>query len=326
VRREYYTSLLKELRRRPEVVAAGAIDQNALTGGATFWSVKTDAGVPFDGPQRTVSPGYFEAMGVHPLAGRLLEETDRATGEAVVINATAAERYFAGGAIGHTARTQGKDSRLWRIVGVVPNIRHGSPQFRIRPEMYILAAPDAESASGALAVIMRLRAGASLSLNRLKQISEGLGPRVIVGRARPATALVGQQIATPKHRMLLLTLLGLFGLLLTLVGIFSTTAYAVARRTREIGVRVAFGARPAQVVTVMIRDAIWPVVFGLGAGLASTYYTARMISSFLFQTPPDDPMTLAAAVISLGLAAIFAAWVPARRAATVDPVVALRAE
>jgi ABC-type antimicrobial peptide transport system permease subunit len=138
--------------------------------------------------------------------------------------------------------------------------------------------------------------------------------------------LVGQQIATPKHRMLLLTLLGLFGLLLTLVGIFSTTSYAVARRTREIGVRVAFGARPAQVVTVMIRDAIWPVVFGLGAGLASTYYTARMISSFLFQTPPDDPMTLAAAVISLGLAAIFAAWVPARRAATVDPVVALRAE
>lgn len=126
--------------------------------------------------------------------------------------------------------------------------------------------------------------------------------------------------------MLLLTLLGVFGLLLTLVGIFSITAYAVARRTREIGVRVAFGARRSQVVAVMIRDAIWPVVFGLAAGPASTYYATRMIRSFLFQTPPYDPLTLAAAVILLGVAASSAAWLPARRAAAVDPVVALRAE
>ena len=126
--------------------------------------------------------------------------------------------------------------------------------------------------------------------------------------------------------MLLLAMLGVFGLLLTLVGIFSMTAYAVARRTREIGVRVAFGARPGQVVGVMIRDAAWPVAFGLVAGLAGTYYATRLITSFLFQTEPYDPATLVGVVALLAVAAGFAAWLPARRAAAVDPVLALRAE
>jgi ABC-type antimicrobial peptide transport system permease subunit len=126
--------------------------------------------------------------------------------------------------------------------------------------------------------------------------------------------------------MLLLSLLGAFGLLLTLVGIFSTTAYAVARRTREIGVRMALGARHAHVVGAMIRDAVWPVTWGLVAGLAGTYYATRFIQSFLFETPPHEPVTLVAVVVLLGCAAFLAAWLPARRAASVDPLIALRAE
>jgi ABC-type antimicrobial peptide transport system permease subunit len=175
-------------------------------------------------------------------------------------------------------------------------------------------------------MVMRLDGGASLSLDRLKQTAEAVGPRVLVGRVRPAAEVIRQQVTGPRHRMLLLTMLGVFGLLLTLVGIFSMTAYAVARRTREIGVRVAFGARPGQVVGVMIRDAAWPVAFGLVAGLAGTYYATRLITSFLFQTEPYDPATLVAVVMLLGVAAGLAAWVPARRAAAVDPVLALRAE
>jgi putative ABC transport system permease protein len=104
------------------------------------------------------------------------------------------------------------------------------------------------------------------------------------------------------------------------------TAYAVARRTREIGVRVAFGARPGQVVGVMIRDAAWPVVLGLVAGLAGTYYATRIIASFLFETTPHDPATLVAVAALLGSAACLAAWLPARRAAAVDPLIALRTE
>ena len=308
IRRKYYVSLVKELRRLPGVVAAGAIEQLALTGVRSYRSATADTGAQFEGPQRTVLPGYFEAMGVHAVAGRLLEDADLATGEAVVVNASASQRYFGGSAIRHTVRTNDNNRIQWRIVGVVPNMRHGGPERDVEPEMYVL--PDSDTTrpwSTTLALVMRLRGRESLPLAQLKQIAEGVGPRVLVGRARPATALLGEYVEEPRRRMLLLTLLGGFGLLLTLVGIFSMTAYAVARRTREIGVRVAFGARPAQVVGIMVRDAVWPVVIGLVAGLAGAYYATRIIASFLFQTTPHDPATLVAVVAVLGAAACLAA-------------------
>ncbi len=328
IRREYYASLADALRRLPEVVSAGAIDQLALTGGGSYgFPTTADTGAQVGGPQRTVLPGYLEAMRVRPLAGRVLEDADRGTGEAVVVNASASQQYFGGNAIGHTLRTGGQKPRQWRIVGVVPNLRHGGPQGRVQPEMYVLPDPHGpEPSPMTLAMVMRLRERASLPRDRLKQIAEAVGPRVLTGRAMPAAAVLNQQVAKPRHRMLLLTLLGLFGLLLTLVGIFSMTAYAVARRTREVGVRVALGARPAHVVGVMIRDAVWPVVFGLVAGLAGTYHATRIIVTFLFQTTPHDPATLVAVVALLGVAACLAAWLPARRAASVDPLAALRAE
>jgi putative ABC transport system permease protein len=327
VRRDYYASITDALRRLPEVVSAGVIDQLALGGGGSFAFPEADTGVTVAGPQRIVLPGYLEAIGVRAIAGRLLEDADRAAGEAVVVNATLSQQYFGGDAVGHTLLMGDKNPRLLRIVGIVPDLRHGGPQGRVQPEAYILPDPlDAAASSMRLAIVMRLREGASLSIDRLKETAESVGPRVLVGRVRPAAALVSEQVARPRHRMLLLTMLGVFGLLLTLVGIFSMTAYAVARRTREVGVRVAFGARPAQVVRVMIRDVVWPVVLGIVAGLAGTYYATRLITSFLFQTAPHDAATLAAVVVLLGAAACVAAWLPARRAASIDPVAALRAE
>jgi putative ABC transport system permease protein len=327
VRREYYVALAEALRRMPEVTAAGAMDQLALEGGGSYSFAKTDTGVSFAGPQRIVLPGYFEAMRVRPLAGRLLGDADRVIGEAVVINAAASQQYFAGNAIDHTLTTGGKTPRHWRIVGVVPTMRHGGPQGRVQAEMYVLPDPNQPSPSSTrLAMVMRVRDGASVSIERLKQAADGVGPHVLVGRARPIADVLSRHVARPKHRMVLLTLLGAFGLLLTVVGIFSMTAYAVARRTREIGVRVAFGARPAQVVGVMIRDTAWPVALGLVAGLAGTYYATRLIKSFLFQTGAHDATTLVTVVTLLGASACLAAWLPARRAAAVDPVTALRAE
>jgi predicted permease len=327
LRRQYYASLAGALRQLPEVAAAGAIEQLALEGGGSYSSITTEIGASFDGPQRTVLPGFLEAMGVRPIDGRLLEDADRVTGEAVVITDLGSQQYFGGNAVGHTLQARGRTPRQLRIVGVVPTLRHGGPLGRVRPQLYVLPNPnDPDQRSLRLAMVMRLEQGASLPIDRLKQTAEAVGPRVLVGRLRPAAAVISQQVTEPRHRMLLLTMLGVFGLLLTLVGIFSMTAYAVARRTREIGVRVAFGARPGQVVGTMIRDAVWPVALGLIAGLGGTYYATRLIESFLFQTPPHDPVTLLAVVALLGAAAGFAAWLPARRAASIDPVAALRAE
>jgi hypothetical protein len=275
-----------------------------------------------------VFPGYFQSVGVTPISGRLLEDADRATGDAVVVSESFARVHFGGNALGRSLRMGNqKNQRQLHIVGVVPEIRHRGPQGRLEPQMYLLPDPNANPASRSrLAIVVRLRDGTSLSLERLKQAAESVGPRVLVGEAKPAAAFISQLVATPRQRMLLLTLLGIFGLLLTLVGIFSMTAYAVARRTREIGVRVAVGARPGQVVAVMIGGAVRPVIFGLAAGLVGTYYATRLIARFLFQTDPGDPATLAIVVALVGAAACLAAWLPARRAASIDPVVALRTD
>jgi putative ABC transport system permease protein len=327
VRRVYYASLADALRQLPEVVSAGAIDQLSLDGGYFYSSLTADTGVDVDGTQHVVLPGYLDALSVRPIAGRLLEDGDRATGEAVVANVVASQRYFGGNAVGHTLRTSGKTPRHLRIVGVVPNVRHSGPLGRVESQLYLLPDPsEMKPPLTRLAMVIRLRPGRSVPIDRLKQTAESIGPRVLVERIRPATATTSQQVTNPKHRMLLLTMLGVFGVLLTLVGIFSMTAYAVARRTREIGVRVAFGARPAQVVGVMLRDALWPVAVGIAAGMAGTYYATRIIRSFLFETTPHDPATLVSVVVLLSGAAGLAAWLPARRAASVDPVTALRAE
>lgn len=327
VRRNYYAALADALRQLPEVESAGAINDRALNGSNTYSFPTLDTGEKLDGPERTVLPGYFEAMGVRPIAGRLLEDADRVTADVVVINATASRRYYGGNAIGHTLTMGDDPPRQMRIVGVLPDLRYRGPQGSLRPELYMVPDPNYGGRRPiTLAMVMRLREGTSLPFDRLKQIAESLGPRVLVGRATPARELLSQPVAAPRDRMLLLTLLGVFGLLLTLVGIFSMTAYAVARRTREIGVRMAFGARPVQVVGVMIKDALWPAAFGLAAGLAGTSYATRLISSFLFQTTRHDPVTLVAVVAMLAAAACLAAWLPARRAASVDPVAALRAE
>jgi hypothetical protein len=127
IRREYYAAMADALRELPEVVAAGALDQRALNGGGTYGFPKADTGAAIEGPQRTVLPGYFQAISVRAVQGRLLEDADRVTGEAALINVTGAQKYFGGNAVDHTMQTKCKFPRQWRIVGVVPNLRHGGP-------------------------------------------------------------------------------------------------------------------------------------------------------------------------------------------------------
>jgi predicted permease len=146
LRRDYYASLAEALRRLPEVASVGAIDRlTFLDGGGSYGSVRTDTGASIAGPQRTVLPGYFEAMGVRPLAGRVFEDADRLTGESIVISATASRQYFAGNAVGRALGSGDRYRRHLRIVGVVPDIRHGGPLGRVQPEMYML--PDPHDAS-----------------------------------------------------------------------------------------------------------------------------------------------------------------------------------
>jgi len=326
--RLYYPALLQTIRTLPGVAAAGAIDHLPLKGSSTQTGVKGDGSVFSPVQIRQVLPGYFEAMGLRLRSGRFPSEADRVSGRRVaVLNQTAERLLFeksagVGGAL--TVLSAGKEPL--EVIGVVADVRFNGPTGETGAEAYLPFDPAAQFRSRSLVVVVRPTGDARGLSDLLRQAAYGAGPRVLLDRIRRGDEWLDDRVLTPKRRTVLLTLLGALGFVLTLVGVFGMTAYSVARRTQEIGVRIAFGARPFDVVRTMLGDAAVPVTIGLVVGLSGAAWATRIITSFLFDTTATDPATFALVAATLGLSACLAAWIPARRAARMDPVQALRAD
>jgi predicted permease len=329
----FYPELLRAIRAIPGVEAAGAVDDFALSRVTTFTTGRAE-GRRAGTESRQTTPGYLEALGIEPVEGRLPTEADAAAGrEIIVLSETLAHDLFPDGlALGRQVQV---GRRTLEVVGVVPDLRHGGPLRRpVSADAFL---PFANRASGnergaglrrslGLTVVVRPRGEVPDLAGRLRQAAQSIGPPVLVEGIRSGTDWLSDRVVTPRRRTVMLGLLGALGLVLALVGIFGMTAYAVSRRTREIGVRMAFGARPGQVVGTMVRDALTPLVVGTLVGLAGAAAATRVIANFLFETEATDPATFATVAVLLTCAGLLAAWVPALRAARVDPVTTLRAE
>ena len=324
---QYYPALVAALKRLPEVEAAGAGNQLPI-GGRRRAGWVTVRGEQVRVDQRLVLPGYFEAIGLPLKAGRFLTDADRTSGRpVVVINELTARQTF--GELPPVGRLLPLRDQSPEIVGVVGDFLQDGARSPVRANVYAPYTGKERLNSDTrqpLLVVVRPRGNPAGLQARLREVAQGIGPRVLVDRIRSGDDFVSESVSTPRHRMVLLGLLGGVGLLLTVVGIFSITAFAVVRRTREIGVRMAFGAGKSEVVRAMVRDAIRPVAIGLAAGVTGAYLSTGVLGTLLYETTPHDPIAFVAALTTLGVAAILAAWLPARRAALVDPVHALRTE
>ncbi|HEY7476376.1 MAG TPA: ABC transporter permease [Vicinamibacterales bacterium] len=325
---EYYSSLLHQIRTLPEIAAAGIVDNFSLGSATTFSSIDV-AGKSGDTTMFRATPGYFEAIGARVKAGRLPEPADASSGgRSVVINEIAARTIFDGAAVGREFTRLGPDKEPWTVVGVIQDLRHGGPLgFRqLEPAVFFPLKVTEYDLSTAMMVVMRPAAARPDLADKLRRLALGLGPRVLVERIRTSDEMFGNAVLTPRRRTVLLSLLGGLGLALALVGVFGMTAYSVTRRTAEIGVRMAFGARPDQVVKAILRDSALPIMIGTAVGVGGSLLAAGVIKSFLFATEPNDPMTLATVALALAICGGLAALVPAVRAAKVDPIASLRAE
>jgi predicted permease len=321
-----YDTLLGNVRQIAGVAVVGAAERAPLDGSGSY----SDATI--DGQLRTIArravmPGYFEAIGLPLRQGRFPTHADYHTKlPFAVLSESAARTMFpAKQPVGQQFILQRKS---WTVVGVVGDARNKSPliQDRERPDVYVARQPDDRGAGAGLTVLVRPEGQIPGLAEQLRDAARPVGPSLIVERIRSGRDWFGDQVATPRQRTTMLGLFGALGLLLSLVGIFATTAYAVARRTHEVGIRMALGARVGQMIGAIVLDAAWPVGLGIAIGLAGAFAVTRVIGSFLFETEPTDPLTLGAAVTALAATALVAAWIPARRAAHVDPVKALRAE
>ena len=269
-----------------------------------------------------ISPDYFDVVKVPLLKGRAFTAADRQHSEPVVIlNQTAAARYFADGdAVGKVVRLA--DHRT--VVGIVGDIRHVGPEGDWRTQAFV---PITQSpVFGATLVVRTTRGAQDVWAGVRRAIASefaGLPTRVDEGTLE---GYYDELVARRRFNMLLLTLFGVLGLVIAVVGIYGVMSYVVSQRTHEIGIRMALGALPSAILRSTLGGAFVYVAIGLAIGLLGAWNLARTIGGFLFEITPHDPTVYGGVVAVLGLAGLTAAALPARRAAAVDPLIALRME
>ena len=326
--RPYALAMLDAVRGVPGVAAASAVSGGVpLTGS---WS-RNRIELPGKGlvanddalDRRIVTPEYLQTLGIPLIRGRYLSDEDREGSPRVaVINETAAKKYWPDtDAIGQTFKMNGQDAT---VVGIVGDIRHLGPEVPARQESYV---PLAQNTVIGVTLVMRTRGEPLALLPAVKSAIWSVNKEQRVsGEVFTMEGYMDRLIAQRRFNMTLLALFGGLGLVIAAVGIYGVMAYIVAQRTNEIGVRMALGATRGHVVAMVLRRAGMMMAVGLALGGVIAWYASAAVRTFLFQTEPNDVRTIVAALVVLTAAGLLASAVPARRAASVDPLIALRHE
>lgn len=334
---------VEQLRAVPGVTDASATCCVPLEGGygLPFLIVGRPVEGPFHGggAWKTVSPGYFEVFKIPVKRGRSLNERD--DGHAppvVVINEAMARQFWPDSdplndrlVIGRGVMREFADEPERQIIGVVGDTRDGGLNSDPAPTMYIPQAqvPDAANALNVslspIAWVVRTQAEPrSLSQTIEEQLRQSTG--LPVSDIRSMNEVVSLSTSRQRFNMWLMTVFGVSALLLAAIGVYGLMAYAVEQRTHEIGIRLALGAQAAQVRNMVVLQGMRLALAGILVGVAAAFGLARFLEAFLFGVETRDPLAFFGVPVLLGLVALLAAWIPARQASRIDPIIALRAE
>ena len=331
-RAAFYSELLEHVRALPGVMAAGAISYlpavSASEGASRTIFHPTDTDfqrVVLARPVamvRSVTAGYFAASGSPLRAGRFL--TDREQTPVAVISEGLARRLWPGEAssaiIGRQLRQGTVTGSLIAVVGLVADARPGGLDRDAPAAIY---RPYIQWASGPMTLVIRTATEPAAQALAVRSEIRKTDPNLPVSSMRTMRDLVSSTVAERRFQMTLIALFGLVALMLGAVGVYGVVSYAVASRTRDIGLRIALGAVRADVMRWVLASGMRPVLVGLAAGLAGTMLVARIFRSLLFGITPADPLSLGTVVVILVFTAGLACYLPARRAAGLDPMIAL---
>jgi predicted permease len=322
-------ALLERVRTVPSVRAASlAVDLPLDGGGKGFGAIRPadhtlPAGERLEIDWNIVTPGFFETMGITIVEGRAFLETDRrGTPPVAIVNQTLARRLWPGKSpIGkHVINPQPDGDLDMEVVGVERNLKYRSLGEAPRPFIYV---PLAQRYHEQVTLVVK-RAGGPSVIPAVRAIVKQLNPNLPVVEAQALSTYVGIGLLPQRLALSVAGSLGVVGLLLAGVGIYGVTAYTVARRSREIGVRMALGATPRDVLTLVVRQGLVLAGAGIGAGLLIAFAVSRLVAGMLYGIGPGDPVTYAGAAAIFIVMTVAASWAPARRAAATDPIDALR--
>jgi putative ABC transport system permease protein len=341
-RAAFYDGVLARVKSLPGVVAAGYTTAVPLTrkGGANGLSLEgKDNGLSatWNANHRQVSPDYFHAMGLALREGRVFDEHDDAGAIPVAaINETMARSYWPGESpIGKRFKVGAPDSpEPWlMIVGVVADVRQMGADAPVKAEMYVpyrQAAPYWKSAPYSFFtprdLVIRTSAAPSTLAPAVREAVHDIDPYQPITGIRTMDEVLGRETAERRVGVILLAAFAGLALLLSALGIYGVLAFFVVQHTPEIGVRMALGARPGDVLALVVGKGMRLALLGVGLGLAGAFVLTRLMKSLLFEVNAADPLTFGLIALLLTLVALVACLVPARRATKVDPMVALRYE
>ncbi len=322
---QFAEGLLDRLKNVPGVEAVGISTSIPLT------SV-VDVGIVFEGPPKPgttanyfqVTPAYLRVMQIPLVRGRLITEQDTATSPPVVlINETMARRFFPGeDPIGRRLDISGP-TYMREIVGIVGDIKQESLRTPTPPQVY---EPFAQKPGPTMRVLLRAGSDPMHLAGTVRQEVRAIDSGQPISEALAMEEIVTRSLTRDRFSVFVLGAFACVALILAAVGLYGVVAYVVTQRTNEIGIRMALGADPRGIQRLVVFQSLRVVLIGLGLGLLGAAGVTGILRSLLYEVKPRDPMTFAVVTLLLVLVALAAAFIPARRAARVDPVLALRAE
>ena len=337
----FFDTLLERAQTLPGVESAALVDTLPMTGYDTFYVFdaedhpRSPRELALQGSSRTVSPNYFQLMGIRLLRGRWLNREDESgASRAILVNETEANQLWPGkDPIGKHLADVGTqepspavmDLKIASIVvGVVSGTHHQSLEKDSGWETYLPITQSTEKP--VMNILLRSHLGSAALAASLRDLVLQLNPSVPVTKVRTLKNIVTESTAAPRSLTMLLTAFGALAILVGGIGVYSLISYTVSWRTREIGLRLALGANRIQIARLVLKQSLTLALVGSALGIAGAVAVTRLMGRFLFETSPLDPLTYSLVPLLFLLLAVIGALSPARRAAAVDPMIALRNE
>ncbi|GGH02244.1 ABC transporter permease [Silvibacterium dinghuense] len=329
----FYQQALPELRAVPGVHAVGVTESVPMEGATESTAIVVNERPPAKGDRPPIvnytigSPGLFAAMGTPLLAGREFLDSDTLTAPQVtIVNRAMAERFWPHqSALGKQVRVPFQRVPA-TIVGVVADVKRTSLRETPEPEMFEPYTQNVWPSMAMMHVVIRTKADPALVIRETRSALRSLDAGLPMAKVTTLSTLESSATASERFSMLTLGFFGVFALLLAAVGIFGLVSYSVTQQTREIGIRMALGSSRSSVFQIILRRSLRLAAVGAVLGTVAALGVGRALSSYLYGVKGYDPVTLGAVVVLLMGAAMLAGFLPARRAASIDPMTALRAE
>ncbi|HET9402340.1 MAG TPA: FtsX-like permease family protein, partial [Candidatus Acidoferrales bacterium] len=331
--RNFYRDVLQQLQTKPGIVSAGFTSDAPFTteGDTESYRVQGEPppqpGMWNDALYREVTPGYLAAVNARLIEGRYLQESDTESSEqVVVVNEFLAKRHWPGqSALGKHLSVGDPRVNPWRtVVGVVGDLRERGLLLAMKPAVYL--STGQVKRPGAEYLVVRTQQDPNQAASSVRSAVWAVDSEQPVARTQTMDDIIEANVADRTRPMVLLGMFAGLALVLACIGVYGVLAYAVSQRTREIGVRMALGARAADVTRMILARGLRLGVLGLAAGLALAIGLGRLLQTLLFGVKPVAPAVYVATAAALLLVSLLACAIPAMRAARVDPMVALRDE